>query len=59
MKTGAAMRYALWTLRRNLAAGARLALFRPVPITSFRITLAAALGLLVSSASASIPTKTW
>ena len=40
------MRHAFVTLLRNLAAGARLALFRPVPITSFRITLGSALALI-------------
>jgi Peptidase C13 family len=40
------MRHALATLLLNLAAGSRLALFRPVGITSFRITLGALLGLI-------------
>ena len=33
---------------RNLAAGARLALFRPVGITSFRVTLGALLTLIAT-----------
>ncbi len=40
------MRHALVDLLRNLAAGARLALFRPVGITSFRITLGSVLALI-------------
>lgn len=40
------MRYALVTLFRNLAAGARLALFRPVGVMSFRTTLGALLMLV-------------
>jgi hypothetical protein len=40
------MRHALVTLLHNLAAGARLALFRPVGITQFRITLGSLLGLI-------------
>lgn len=40
------MRHAFGSLFRNLAAGARLALFLPVPLTAFRITLGAALALI-------------
>jgi hypothetical protein len=43
------MKHALVTLFRNLAAGARLALFRPVGMTSFRITLGALLALVVAA----------
>lgn len=40
------MRHALATLARNLAAGLRLALFRPLSSTAFRVTLGALLGLV-------------
>lgn len=40
------MRHALTTLARNLAAGLRLALFRPLSSTGFRVTLGALVALL-------------